>query len=273
MPWSDCLKAGLLAAPLAITLAWPVAAFQGVPESDTQSDEATTTAELAVEEPSHSYYVEFRVAENGLYGHSYIAYGPLTAMGQPASAVYADLHPTGELPSLLLGHFIPMKAATTPARATPRRKVASRYLRLLTVMEYQKLLAVVARARAERHEWSIVGYNCNDFVAEVARGIGLQTPNTLVLPYEFIPELQAMNESAPVARTGPEAVGERLVPPADVPEAAREDSPIFATAATRSSRPVPPALVPSAAPRVPLARSGRLEPPAPVGVRTTALVR
>jgi len=53
------------------------------------------------------------------------------------------------------------------------------------------------RTPSLRDAWSILGYNCNDFVADVARGIGMQTPATPALPYDFIPTLKAMNEYTP----------------------------------------------------------------------------
>ena len=43
----------------------------------------------------YPYYVEFRVAVDGVYGHSYIAYGHLDSLGRAATATYADIHPTG----------------------------------------------------------------------------------------------------------------------------------------------------------------------------------
>jgi hypothetical protein len=48
----------------------------------------------------YPYYVEFRVAVDGVYGHSYIAYGRLNALGRPATATYADIHPTGDFLSM-----------------------------------------------------------------------------------------------------------------------------------------------------------------------------
>src|SRR6516164_8100581 len=54
------------------------------------------------ETQAYTHYVEFRVALNGTYGHSYIAYGRLNALGQPATAAYADIHPTGDFPSMVL---------------------------------------------------------------------------------------------------------------------------------------------------------------------------
>ena len=143
---------------------------------------------------AHPYYIEFRVAVDGVYGHSYIAYGRLSAVGQPATATYADIHPTGDIPSMVLGHFFPMDAATSPEKDTLGFKIANRFRRPLTATEYDSLKSIVARIRAARHAWSVLGYNCNDFVADVARGLGMRTPTTLLLPYNFIPELQAMNE-------------------------------------------------------------------------------
>jgi len=150
----------------------------------------------AAEATAYPYYIEFRVAVDGVYGHSYIAYGRLNALGRPATATYADIHPTGDIPSMVLGHFIPMDAATSPEKDTLGLKIAGRFRRLLTATEYTRLKTIIARVRAARHAWSVLGYNCNDFVADVARAIGMRTPTTLLLPYDFIPELQVMNEQS-----------------------------------------------------------------------------
>jgi len=148
----------------------------------------------ATQANEYPYYVEFRVAVDGVYGHSYIAYGRLNALGRPATATYADIHPTGDFPSMVLGHFFLMEASTSPEKYTLGYKIASRFRRPLTAAEFNRLSSVIARIRAGRHTWSVLAYNCNDFVADVARGMGMQTPTTLSLPYEFIPTLQAMNE-------------------------------------------------------------------------------
>ena len=149
------------------------------------------------EAQEHPYYVEFRVALDGVYGHSYIAYGRLDSLGRPATAAFADIHPTGDLPSMVLGHFFPMDAATVPEKDTLGYKLTGRFRRPLTAAEYARLTAVIAHIRAAHHSWSVLAYNCNDFVADVARAMGMRTPATLSLPYEFIPALQAINTSAP----------------------------------------------------------------------------
>ena len=143
---------------------------------------------------AHPYYVEFRAAVDGLYGHSYIAYGRLNTLGQPASAAYADIHPIGGFISMVLGHFFALAASTSPEKDTLGHKIASRFRLPLTAAAYGRLQSVIARVRAARHSWSILAYNCNDFVADVARGMGLRTPTTVSLPYTFIPMLQARNE-------------------------------------------------------------------------------
>jgi hypothetical protein len=122
----------------------------------------------------YPYYVEFRVAVDGVYGHSYIAYGRLDRLGQPASATYADIHPTGDFLGMVLGHFFSMKAATIPEKDTLGYKIASRFRRSLTAADYRRLKSVIVRIRAV--------------------GMGMQTPTTLSLPYDFIPRLQVINE-------------------------------------------------------------------------------
>jgi hypothetical protein len=142
----------------------------------------------------YPYYVEFRAAVDGVYGHSYIAYGRLNALGRPETEAYADVHPIGGFMSMVLGHFSPMKASTNPEKDTLSHQIASRFRQPLTAAEYNRLNSVIATIRATPHSWSVLTYNCNDFVADVARGMGMQTPTTLSLPYTFIPTLQAMNE-------------------------------------------------------------------------------
>ena len=154
----------------------------------------TATQTQLSEADEYPYYVEFRVAVDGVYGHSYIAYGRLDALGRPATATYADIHPTGDFPSMVFGHFFSMEAATIPEKDTLGYKIASRFRRPLTAAEYRRLTSVIVRIRAVHHSWSVLAYNCNDFVADVARGMGMQTPTTLSLPYDFIPRLQAINE-------------------------------------------------------------------------------
>src|SRR4051812_48372394 len=49
------------------------------------------------------YYVEFRAATIGTYGHSYAVYGSVT--GKPN---YVDLHPMGNYAVMAVGHLLPV---------------------------------------------------------------------------------------------------------------------------------------------------------------------
>jgi hypothetical protein len=159
-----------------------------------------------------TYYVEFRAAVNGAYGHSYVTFGRLDQTGKPATTYYADLHPTGSLPELVIGHVVPISASTRPRSATRNQKIAARYRRPLTEAEYNQLTDAIAHMRTTKRAWSLVAYNCNDFVAEVAASIGMKTPNTLTLPHEFVQDLQALN--AQPSPTPPAVITAERAPPA-----------------------------------------------------------
>jgi hypothetical protein len=183
----------------------------------------------------YPYYIEFRVAENGIYGHSYIAYGRLNAFGQPATTTYADIHPTGDIVTMVLGHFIPMDAASTREKDTLDRKIASHFRRPLTAAEYLKLNAIIAQTHAAHHAWSILAYNCNDFVADVARGIACRRRLRCRCPTTSSRGLEAMNEPKPPSVRAPESADPVI---ATVLTVLTIDS---ASVLTRMMAPVPPA--------------------------------
>src|SRR5229473_1185570 len=119
------------------------------------------------------YYVEFRVAQIGLYGHSYVAYGRLDGRGQPADFHYADLHPMGNYAVMAIGHLVPVPANTEWDPDVLKLPVASLYRRNLNGAEYQKLLAGLQRARANKQPtWDAITNNCNHFVAQLAMAVG-----------------------------------------------------------------------------------------------------
>jgi hypothetical protein len=122
------------------------------------------------------------VSRSTVYSVTPIAYGRLDRLGRPANATYADIYPTGDFLGMVLGHFFSMEAATIPEKGTLGYKIASRF-------RQRRLKSVIVRIRAVHHSLERSLYNCNDFVAEVARGMGMQTQTTLSLPYDFIPRL------------------------------------------------------------------------------------
>jgi len=176
------------------------------------------TGVLAVEEkavrlPDHAshmqtgtpYYIEFRVAQIGTYGHSYVAYGRLNAHGQPADFKYADLHPVGNYALMAIGHLLPVPANTKWDPEVLALPVSSSYRRKLTQTQYKKLQAAIGRLQSEQRYWNAVTNNCNHYVGELARSVGLRTPGNFQVSYAFIPALRDMNESQKTSDQTPSA--------------------------------------------------------------------
>jgi hypothetical protein len=145
---------------------------------------------------SSDYYVEFRVARIGLYGHSYAAYGRLDRRGNPENTSYADLHPMGGYAVMALGHFVPVPANTEWDPEVLALPVTFKYRVNLNEAQYNNLTAAVQRASANKLPyWNAVTNNCNHFVGELAKAVGLRVPMQFHLSYGFIPDLQELNES------------------------------------------------------------------------------
>jgi hypothetical protein len=142
------------------------------------------------------YYVEFRVASIGTYGHSYAVYGP--TRGRPS---YADSHPMGGYAVMALGHVFPVPANTEWNPEVLSLPVASRYRRSLNATQYKKLLATVRALRAKGGYWNAITNNCNHFIGELAAAVGLRVPGSFQVSYSFVPALRALNEGErPTAR-------------------------------------------------------------------------
>jgi hypothetical protein len=140
------------------------------------------------------FYIEFRVAQIGTYGHSYVAYGRLGSNGKPKDVQYADLHPVGNYALMALGHVVPVPATAEWDPEVERLPVADRYQHRLTATQYARLVETVKRARTNKQPyWNAVTYNCNHFVAELARVVGLRAPSVYQVSYAFIPAIRELN--------------------------------------------------------------------------------
>ena len=145
---------------------------------------------------SSDYYVEFRAARIGLYGHSYAAFGRLDRRGNPENTSYADLHPMGGYAVMALGHFVPVPANTEWDPEVLTLPVTFKYRVNLNEAQYNNLTAAVQRASANKLPyWNAVTNNCNHYVGELAKAVGLRVPMQFHLSYGFISDLQEVNES------------------------------------------------------------------------------
>jgi len=145
--------------------------------------------------PQASYFVEFRVADMGVYGHSYIAYGRLSGSGKPANVQYADFHPDGGNVGLAVGHVVPVAAGMTPDPEVLKLPLNASWRLPITASQYRTLTAAVSAARADPKVWSALAYNCNSFVGDMAEVIGLKAPSSLLFANAYIPALRSINET------------------------------------------------------------------------------
>ena len=136
------------------------------------------------------YYIEFRVAQIGAYGHSYVVYG------NGGRQNFADLHPMGGYAGMALGHVVPVPANTQWDPDVLKLPVTVRYRRSLTAEQYRKLLAAVNSAKANKAPyWNAVTNNCNHFIGELAQAVGLKVPGSFQVSYSFVPALKELNGS------------------------------------------------------------------------------
>jgi hypothetical protein len=141
------------------------------------------------------YFVEFRAAEIGVYGHSYIAYGRLNRSGQPTEVRYADFHPQGGFSGLALGHLLPVEGSFEPEPETLTLPLNAVYRRKLRAAQYAHLLAALVAAKDAHRVWSAEFYNCIHFIVDMAHAVDLKAPPVMLLSAPTVKLIRAMNES------------------------------------------------------------------------------
>ena len=67
---------------------------------------------------------------------------------------------------------------------------------MLNEAQYRKAVASIRKIQKSSPVWNGMTYNCNAFVASVARSMGYKTPNILLRPQQFMTELREMNTTS-----------------------------------------------------------------------------
>jgi hypothetical protein len=161
-------------------------------QSNTQALASATPA--AKPRAAKPYYVEFRARSALSYGHTFAVYGRVgTKIG--AGSYVAGLHPfTDSSIPWMIGHLVPVPSETGASDGdTEDQYIIARYRVLLTEPEYKKLVEGIKKLQASSPVWHAVLYNCNAFVGDIAKSIGLQIPSTMNMPKEFINDMKALN--------------------------------------------------------------------------------
>ena len=169
------------------------------PPSAVRIEWASTTGtkgKKAVYAPAGQYFIDFRARHALSYGHTFAMFGRLDSRGRIIEREVAGLHPAGDSPvPWMIGHVVPVRSETGPSDGDLEEKyVSARYRVVLSAAEYAKVTAFIRQLQANSPLWSAVAYNCNAFVADIARYMGLKTPSsTLLYPADFINKLRDLN--------------------------------------------------------------------------------
>ena len=142
------------------------------------------------------YFIEFRARHALSYGHTYAAFGRLNARGDIVESEVAGLHPAGDSPvPWMIGHLVMVPSETGPSDGDLEEQyIAARYRVVLNEADYKRVVAYIRKLQASSPVWHAVVYNCNAFVADIARSMGLKAPGlTLLYPATFINTMRELN--------------------------------------------------------------------------------
>lgn len=141
------------------------------------------------------YFIEFRSRYALSYGHTYVVFGRATKSGEMINPEVAGLHPRSESAvPYVIGHFVPVAAETGWSDGDLEEQYRSASWRvMLTEAEYRKVVADIRKLQKSSPVWHAALYNCNAFVADIARSMGYKTPAIQLRPQQFVTKLREMN--------------------------------------------------------------------------------
>lgn len=141
------------------------------------------------------YFIEFRSRTAQSYGHTFVVHGPITDSNTIHPSQVAGLHPAGSSPvTYLLGHIFPVPAETGYSYGdTDEQYVTARYRIEMDGDTYQRIAAFIKDLQTRAKIWTATQYNCNAFAGEIARFMGLQTPNALEYPEDYVNGIRWLN--------------------------------------------------------------------------------
>ena len=127
---------------------------------------------------SGQYYFEFRSRQAWDYGHTFVVFGRVGEA--PSKNNVAGLSPKGDDPSMwVMGHYVPVPSDTGWTDGDLEdRYITARYRVLVSKEQYDRTVAYIRQLQAKSTTWSVEMYNCNAFVADIAKFMGLRAPSS-----------------------------------------------------------------------------------------------
>lgn len=154
--------------------------------------------------PGHPYYMEMRLRHTPLLpvGHVYIAYGDLGPDGQLLNEGLIMLAPLGGYIGAGIAGTIPMPGVLTPHPQDCTVKPEAGYRISLSAQDYEKLLLAIQKAKADKPNYHLLAYNCNHFMSDIAKSVGILPPRNIYKPsLVYFYEMMDRNEGRRVPRT------------------------------------------------------------------------
>jgi hypothetical protein len=152
--------------------------------------------DLTPNQSANRYFIEFRSRYALSYGHTYVVFGRTDAAGQMINPEVAGLHPKSyDAAPYVAGHFVPVPAETGVSDGDLEEPYRSASWRLLlSESQYNSVVTYIRGLQARSKYWNATVYNCNAFVADIARSMGYKTPAIWLRPQQFITQLREMND-------------------------------------------------------------------------------
>jgi hypothetical protein len=142
------------------------------------------------------YFIELRARAALTYGHTFAIYGRLGERGKIASMQVVGLHPATESSvPWMIGHVVPVPSETGASDGdTEDQYVIARFRIVLNEAEYKKLLGYIKERQKNSPVWHAALYNCNAFIGDVARFMGLEVPGMIwQMPKDYIEGIRDAN--------------------------------------------------------------------------------
>lgn len=154
-------------------------------------------------DPAHQYYMEMRLRHTPPLpiGHVYIAYGRIGPDGNPLDERLVMLAPVGGYAGAAVASAVPMPGLVTPHPDDCVVKPIAAYYRSLSAADYEKLLLAIEQAKNDVPKYSLFTYNCNMFMSDIAKSVGILPPENIYQPsLVYFYEMMDRNEGRKVPR-------------------------------------------------------------------------
>ena len=138
------------------------------------------------------YFVDFHARSRpSITGHIFIVYGRLNGDGRIAEAQVVGFSPDSD--RNWASYVLPLPGLLGREGADLKERSIVVYRRYLSAAEFHRMNAKLRQLKATRPHWHFIFFNCNDFVTDIARAIGLYRPPSLLPPILYVTVLKALN--------------------------------------------------------------------------------